>query len=168
MRTSFIGSMSSSCTCPRFGSEPRILPLSWIIFLGIFAARYKRDKRSVSRDALRRLAGYSWPGNVRELEHVLLNAGCSPTNPFSSRKTSTFPTGSRSAPVSTRDPENTCPRIGSKKALLRRGDRKRRRTTRHLVRARCARLRRGTATTNAIGFSMLFAPATGTEFRRRS
>lgn len=43
-------------------------------FLGIFAARYKRDKRSVSRDALRRLSGYSWPGNVRQLEHVLLNA----------------------------------------------------------------------------------------------
>jgi transcriptional regulator with GAF, ATPase, and Fis domain len=43
-------------------------------FLGIFAARYKRDKRSVSRDALRRLSGYDWPGNVRQLEHVLLNA----------------------------------------------------------------------------------------------
>jgi transcriptional regulator with GAF, ATPase, and Fis domain/predicted Ser/Thr protein kinase len=43
-------------------------------FLGIFAARYKREKRSVSREALRRLTQYSWPGNVRQLEHVLLNA----------------------------------------------------------------------------------------------
>jgi transcriptional regulator with GAF, ATPase, and Fis domain/predicted Ser/Thr protein kinase len=43
-------------------------------FLGIFQARYKREKRSVSRDALRRLATYAWPGNVRQLEHVLLNA----------------------------------------------------------------------------------------------
>ncbi|HVU04628.1 MAG TPA: sigma 54-interacting transcriptional regulator [Polyangiaceae bacterium] len=43
-------------------------------FLGIFAARYKREKRSVSREALRRLSQYSWPGNVRQLEHVLLNA----------------------------------------------------------------------------------------------
>jgi transcriptional regulator with GAF, ATPase, and Fis domain len=43
-------------------------------FLGLFAARYKRDKKSVSRDALRRLQGYAWPGNVRQLEHVLLNA----------------------------------------------------------------------------------------------
>jgi DNA-binding NtrC family response regulator len=43
-------------------------------FLGIFAARYKREKKSVSRDALRRLQGYGWPGNVRQLEHVLLNA----------------------------------------------------------------------------------------------
>lgn len=43
-------------------------------FLGIFAARYKREKRSISRDAMRRLVAYSWPGNVRQLEHVLLNA----------------------------------------------------------------------------------------------
>jgi transcriptional regulator with PAS, ATPase and Fis domain len=43
-------------------------------FLGLFAARYKREKKSVSRDALRRLQAYGWPGNVRQLEHVLLNA----------------------------------------------------------------------------------------------
>jgi transcriptional regulator with GAF, ATPase, and Fis domain len=43
-------------------------------FLGLFAARYKREKKSVSREALRRLQQYGWPGNVRQLEHVLLNA----------------------------------------------------------------------------------------------
>ncbi len=43
-------------------------------FLGIFAARYKRDKKAVTRDGLKRLRGYHWPGNVRQLEHVLLNA----------------------------------------------------------------------------------------------
>jgi len=43
-------------------------------FLGIFAARHKREKKSVTRDALRRLQHYTWPGNVRQLEHVLLNA----------------------------------------------------------------------------------------------
>ena len=43
-------------------------------FLTIFANRYRRDKKSVERDALRRLAAYDWPGNVRQLEHVLLNA----------------------------------------------------------------------------------------------
>lgn len=43
-------------------------------FLGLFAARYKRDKGTVSRGAMRRLAAYDWPGNVRQLEHVLLNA----------------------------------------------------------------------------------------------
>ena len=43
-------------------------------FLGIFSARYKRDKGTVSRDAMRRLMAYDWPGNVRQLEHVLLNA----------------------------------------------------------------------------------------------
>jgi serine/threonine-protein kinase PknK len=43
-------------------------------FLGLFAARYKRDKKTLTRAALRRLAGFDWPGNVRQLEHVLLNA----------------------------------------------------------------------------------------------
>ncbi|HLV20388.1 MAG TPA: sigma 54-interacting transcriptional regulator, partial [Polyangiaceae bacterium] len=43
-------------------------------FLGIFAARYKRDRKSLSRAALKRLTAYGWPGNVRQLEHVLLNA----------------------------------------------------------------------------------------------
>ncbi|HEY3496315.1 MAG TPA: sigma 54-interacting transcriptional regulator, partial [Polyangiaceae bacterium] len=43
-------------------------------FLGIFAARYKRDKKAISRDAIRRLSDYDWPGNVRQLENVLLNA----------------------------------------------------------------------------------------------
>ena len=42
--------------------------------LGLFAARHKREKRSVSLAALRRLMAFEWPGNVRQLEHVLLNA----------------------------------------------------------------------------------------------
>jgi DNA-binding NtrC family response regulator len=43
-------------------------------FLGIFAARYRREKKALTRDALRALTSYDWPGNVRQLEHVLLNA----------------------------------------------------------------------------------------------
>jgi DNA-binding NtrC family response regulator len=43
-------------------------------FLKIFAARFRRDRKTVTRDALRKLATYSWPGNVRQLENVLLNA----------------------------------------------------------------------------------------------
>ncbi len=43
-------------------------------FMTIFAARYRRDKKSLSREALRRMVSYDWPGNVRQLEHVLLNA----------------------------------------------------------------------------------------------
>ncbi|MBX3183076.1 MAG: sigma 54-interacting transcriptional regulator [Polyangiaceae bacterium] len=43
-------------------------------FFGLFAARYKREKKAVSREAMKRLRGYHWPGNVRQLEHVLLNA----------------------------------------------------------------------------------------------
>ncbi|MCC6555004.1 MAG: sigma 54-interacting transcriptional regulator, partial [Polyangiaceae bacterium] len=50
------------------------VPLLIDHFLGIFAARYGRDRRSVSRPALKRLMAYPWPGNVRQLENVLLNA----------------------------------------------------------------------------------------------
>jgi serine/threonine-protein kinase PknK len=50
------------------------LPLLVDHFLGIFAARYKRERGGLTKDALRRLVRYSWPGNVRQLEHVLLSA----------------------------------------------------------------------------------------------
>jgi transcriptional regulator with GAF, ATPase, and Fis domain len=43
-------------------------------FLSIFAARYRRDRKTLARDALRKLCAYPWPGNVRQLEHVLLSA----------------------------------------------------------------------------------------------
>lgn len=43
-------------------------------FLGIFAARYHRERRSVSRAALKLLVAHRWPGNVRQLENALLNA----------------------------------------------------------------------------------------------
>ncbi|HEX3772435.1 MAG TPA: sigma 54-interacting transcriptional regulator [Polyangiaceae bacterium] len=43
-------------------------------FLTLMAARYRRDRKSVSREALRKLCALPWPGNVRQLEHVLLNA----------------------------------------------------------------------------------------------
>jgi transcriptional regulator with GAF, ATPase, and Fis domain len=43
-------------------------------FFKIFAARLKRDKKTISRDALRKLSKHTWPGNVRQLENVLLNA----------------------------------------------------------------------------------------------
>jgi len=50
------------------------LPVLIDHFLGIFAARYGRDRRSVSRAALKLLSAYDWPGNVRQLENILLNA----------------------------------------------------------------------------------------------
>ncbi len=50
------------------------VPLLIDHFLRLFAARYTREKRTVSRDALKRLMAFSWPGNVRQLENVLLNA----------------------------------------------------------------------------------------------
>ncbi|APR86101.1 two component, sigma54 specific, transcriptional regulator, Fis family protein [Minicystis rosea] len=50
------------------------LPILIDHFLGIFAARYNRERRSVSRAGLKRLMAFNWPGNVRQLENVLLNA----------------------------------------------------------------------------------------------
>jgi DNA-binding NtrC family response regulator len=50
------------------------LPLLVDHFLGIFAARYGRERRSVSRAAIKKLMAHPWPGNVRQLENVLLNA----------------------------------------------------------------------------------------------
>ncbi len=43
-------------------------------FLTIFAARHRRERKNVGRDALRKLVAYEWPGNVRQLENALLNA----------------------------------------------------------------------------------------------
>ena len=43
-------------------------------FLSLFAARYGRERKALSREALRKLCAYPWPGNVRQLEHVLLSA----------------------------------------------------------------------------------------------
>ena len=50
------------------------IPLLIDYFLGIFASRHGRERRSVSRAALKRLGAFGWPGNVRQLENVLLNA----------------------------------------------------------------------------------------------
>ncbi len=43
-------------------------------FLQIFAARYRRERKTITRDALRFLCECPWPGNVRQLENALLNA----------------------------------------------------------------------------------------------
>ena len=59
---------------PPLRERPEDIPQLVDHFLGLFAARYKRERKKLTRDAMRRLAGYDWPGNVRQLEHVLLNA----------------------------------------------------------------------------------------------
>lgn len=59
---------------PSLRERSEDVPLLVDHFLRIFAARYGRDRRSVSREALRLLQRHPWPGNVRQLENVLLNA----------------------------------------------------------------------------------------------
>jgi DNA-binding NtrC family response regulator len=59
---------------PPLRARPEDIPPLVDHFFGLFSARYKRDKKTLTKEALRRLASYDWPGNVRQLEHVLLNA----------------------------------------------------------------------------------------------
>jgi len=59
---------------PALRERPEDIPQLVDHFFGLFAARYKREKNGITKDALRRLSEYSWPGNVRQLENVLLNA----------------------------------------------------------------------------------------------
>ncbi len=59
---------------PALRERPDDIPQLVDYFLGLFAARYKREKNGLTKQALQRLGQYSWPGNVRQLENVLLNA----------------------------------------------------------------------------------------------
>jgi DNA-binding NtrC family response regulator len=59
---------------PSLRERAEDVPLLCDYFLGVFAAHYRREKKGISRDAVRRLQSYHWPGNVRQLENLLLNA----------------------------------------------------------------------------------------------
>ena len=43
-------------------------------FLKYFAHKYKKDVKTISREARQKLMRYPWPGNVRELQHALERA----------------------------------------------------------------------------------------------
>ena len=47
------------------------VPLLVAHFVARFGAEHGRGPRSVSKEALERLAGYSWPGNIRELKNLI-------------------------------------------------------------------------------------------------
>jgi len=66
-------------------------------FFKIFAARLKRDKKTLSREALRKLSSQPWPGNVRQLENVLLNAWVMSDRPELLPDDFDFPTAGRRA-----------------------------------------------------------------------
>jgi DNA-binding NtrC family response regulator len=76
------------------------LPVLIDHFLTIFAARFGRDKKAVSRDALRKLSAFNWPGNVRQLENVLLNAWVMSERPELGPDDLDLPIPGRSAPPS--------------------------------------------------------------------
>lgn len=43
-------------------------------FLNVYARKYKKEMRGLTRDAKNKLLKYSWPGNVRELQHTMERA----------------------------------------------------------------------------------------------
>ena len=59
---------------PALRERPEDIPLLVDHLLRLFAARYSRPRRTVSREAVRLLQAHPWPGNVRQLENALLNA----------------------------------------------------------------------------------------------
>ncbi len=83
---------------PSLRERPDDVPLLADHFLGVFAAHYRREKKALTRDAMRRLQGYPWPGNVRQLENVLLNAFVLSEGSLIDGPDLAFPDSTRSAP----------------------------------------------------------------------
>lgn len=50
------------------------IPLLANHFLGIYAAKYKKDNMKIDTSAMRLLQKYPWPGNIRELQHAIERA----------------------------------------------------------------------------------------------
>ena len=139
---------------PPLRERPEDIPQLVDHFLGLFAARYKREKKRLSRDAMRRLAGYDWPGNVRQLEHVLLNAWVLGDQPELEAADLDLPDGL--APVSRAPAPATGPRTTEPRTTEPPAPRARDATQRRAVRSR------STAARSAIAFSRRCRRATGT------
>jgi DNA-binding NtrC family response regulator len=43
-------------------------------FLKVYTAKYRKENKTLSEEAIRYLTQYSWPGNVRELQHAIERA----------------------------------------------------------------------------------------------
>ncbi|MBK7395481.1 MAG: sigma 54-interacting transcriptional regulator [Myxococcales bacterium] len=95
---------------PSLRERPEDIPLLADHFLGVFAAHYRREKKALSREAVRKLQGYPWPGNVRQLENLLLNAFVLSEGALIESSDLAFPEPSRSAPPSR--PESLAPSSG--------------------------------------------------------
>jgi transcriptional regulator with GAF, ATPase, and Fis domain len=80
---------------PSLRERAEDVPLLADHFLGVFAAHYRRDRKTLAREALKKLQAYGWPGNVRQLEHVLLNAFVLTDAPVIEAQDLTLPEASR-------------------------------------------------------------------------
>jgi DNA-binding NtrC family response regulator len=61
-------------TLPPLRLRPDDIPLLANHFLGVYIAKYRKEPRVISEEAMRHLRQYSWPGNVRELQHAIERA----------------------------------------------------------------------------------------------
>lgn len=56
---------------PALRDRAEDIPLLVETFLGEFAVRHHRERKSVSRDAMQLLRLYAWPGNIRQLRNLM-------------------------------------------------------------------------------------------------
>jgi DNA-binding NtrC family response regulator len=61
-------------TVPTLRTRKDDIPLLIEHFLSIFRDRYQYDKKTVSKEALKKLMNYNYPGNIRELQYTLERA----------------------------------------------------------------------------------------------
>lgn len=59
---------------PPLRDRPTDIPTLANHFLKLYAIRYNRPTRSISKDAMSLLLNFTWPGNVRDLEHTIERA----------------------------------------------------------------------------------------------
>jgi DNA-binding NtrC family response regulator len=61
-------------TLPPLRQRIEDIPLLAKHFLKIYSARYRKENKTISDEAIQYLQKYAWPGNVRELQHAIERA----------------------------------------------------------------------------------------------
>lgn len=61
-------------TLPPLRKRPEDIALLADHFLNIYSAKYRKENKTISDEAIKYLQNYTWPGNVRELQHAIERA----------------------------------------------------------------------------------------------